>query len=46
MLACLYVGGLRRAELTALNVEHYTPDPPTLTVIRGRASLAPASLAP
>ncbi len=36
MLACLYVGGLRRAELAALKVEHYTPDPPTLTVKSGK----------
>ncbi len=36
MLACLYVGGLRRAELAALKVEHYAPDPPTLTVKGGK----------
>jgi len=36
MLACLYVGGLRRAELAALKVEHYVPDPPTLTVKSGK----------
>jgi len=36
MLACLYVGGLRRAELAALTVEHYTADPPTLTVKGGK----------
>ncbi len=36
MLACLYVGGLRRAELAALKVEHYTADPPTLTVKSGK----------
>jgi len=38
MLACLYVGGLRRAELAALKVEHYTPDPPTLTVKSGKGN--------
>jgi len=36
LLACLYVGGLRRAELAALKVEHYTADPPTLTVKSGK----------
>ncbi len=36
MLACLYVGGLRRAELAALKPEHYTADPPTLTVKSGK----------
>jgi len=36
MLACLYVGGLRRAELAALTVEHYTADPPTLTIKGGK----------
>ena len=36
MLACLYVGGLRRAELAALKVEHYTSDPPTLTIKSGK----------
>jgi len=36
MLACLYVGGLPRAELAALKVEHYAPDPPTLTVKSGK----------
>jgi len=36
MLACLYVGGLRRAELAALKVAHYTPDPPTLTIKSGK----------
>ena len=36
MLACLYVGGLRRAELAALQVAHYTADPPTLTIKGGK----------
>jgi len=36
MLACLYVGGLRRAELAALKAEHYTADPPTLTIKSGK----------
>jgi len=36
LLACLYVGGLRRAELAALKVEHYTADPPMLTVKGGK----------
>ena len=36
MLACLYVGGLRRAEVAALTVEHYMADPPTLTIKSGK----------
>ena len=36
MLACLYVGGLRRAELAALKVEHYAANSPTLTVKSGK----------
>ncbi len=36
MFASLYVGGRRRAELAALKVEHYTADPPTLTIKSGK----------
>ncbi len=40
ILAVLYVGGLRRAELSALDVGDYTPDPPTLAVRRGKGNKA------
>ncbi len=36
ILAVLYVGGLRRAELAALRAEHYTPDPATLRIMHGK----------
>ncbi len=40
ILACLYVGGLRRAELAALDVGDYDPDPPTLKVRHGKGNKA------
>jgi len=36
MLAALYTGGLRRAELAALALDDYTPAPPTLRVLHGK----------
>ena len=40
MLACLYIGGLRRAELAALDLGDYDPDPPTLKVRHGKGNKA------
>jgi len=40
ILACLYVGGLRRGELAALDVGDYEPDPPTLKVRHGKGNKA------
>ncbi len=50
MLAALYTGGLRRAELAALALDDYTPSPPALRVLHGkndkqRAVPIPASAA-
>ncbi len=50
MLAALYTGGLRRAELAALALDDYTAAPPTLRILHGkndkqRAVPIPASAA-
>ena len=36
LLAVLYVGGVRRAELAGLDLADWTPDPPTLRVRHGK----------
>jgi len=38
MLAVLYIGGVRRAELAGLDVADYTPDPPALKVRAGKGN--------